>query len=126
MECKRCGKREDLQEHHVSYEPEITIMLCRECHGEKHGTKPKGMPKGVSVEEWSKDPAKETGSFSFHNTGDDRDRIQYLGWEGVGPSKIYTRALEDAERLKKIKKKHEDFLDGRLTLGELLRELNQI
>lgn len=71
-------------------------------------------------------PSEDTGTLSVHNTSDDRDRVQFLGWEGVGTSKVYTRALEDAERLKKIKQKYEEFLDGRMNLGELMRELNQI
>lgn len=71
-------------------------------------------------------PSEETGTFSIHNSSDDKDRIQYLGFEGVGPSKVWTRALEDAETLKRIKMKRQEFYSGRINLGDLLKELNKI
>jgi len=44
--CKICGSTENLQTHHISYEPEITITVCARCHSQfhpKHGT---GVPIG--------------------------------------------------------------------------------
>jgi len=42
-ECLLCGATKNLQIHHVSYEPEITVTLCLECHimkvhNNEHGT----------------------------------------------------------------------------------------
>ncbi|GAI42618.1 unnamed protein product [marine sediment metagenome] len=34
--CIRCGSTEDLQEHHISYVPEIKINLCVGCHNKEH------------------------------------------------------------------------------------------
>lgn len=126
MRCKDCGKEENLQEHHTSYEPEVTVILCKECHGKRHGTEPKGMAKGSDLNRYKKIPSEETGTFSIYNTIDDRDRIQYLGLEGIGASKVWTRSLEDAETLRRIKGKREQFYEGRITLGELFQELSKI
>lgn len=35
-ECELCGTPEDIVEHHTSYEPEETVMVCRSCHGRVH------------------------------------------------------------------------------------------
>jgi len=35
-ECRICGSRRKVEEHHVNYIPEITVPLCRECHGRVH------------------------------------------------------------------------------------------
>jgi len=32
MRCTVCGSEENIQRHHLSYEPEVTIFLCRKCH----------------------------------------------------------------------------------------------
>lgn len=34
--CEHCGVTKNLVRHHISYEPEITQMLCRSCHGKEH------------------------------------------------------------------------------------------
>ena len=34
--CEICGSTDNLQLHHVSYEPEITQVLCVNCHKEVH------------------------------------------------------------------------------------------
>jgi hypothetical protein len=34
--CTLCGDDGDLDEHHTSYEPEETVMLCRSCHQTVH------------------------------------------------------------------------------------------
>jgi len=39
-ECAYCKKTEDLVLHHVSYQPEVVVMLCRECHAKVHYTIP--------------------------------------------------------------------------------------
>jgi hypothetical protein len=71
-------------------------------------------------------PSEDTGTFSIHNSSKDQDIIEYIGWEKVGASKVYTRALQDAKILKQIKEKRKDFYAGRITLGELMQELNQL
>ena len=35
--CEICGTTENIQEHHISYEPEIKQFLCVTCHQKKHG-----------------------------------------------------------------------------------------
>lgn len=37
--CASCGSTENVLTHHLSYEPEITVPLCRSCHGEVHFSK---------------------------------------------------------------------------------------
>lgn len=73
-----------------------------------------------------KTPSQDTGTFSIHNSSKDQDKIEYIGWENVGSSKIWSRALEDAKTLKEIREKRKDFYAGRITLGELMQELNQL
>ena len=34
--CVDCGTTENLQEHHISYDPEITVTLCVDCHMRRH------------------------------------------------------------------------------------------
>ena len=38
MSCRVCGSTENLQVHHISYEPEETEILCMEHHLEIHKT----------------------------------------------------------------------------------------
>ena len=71
-------------------------------------------------------PSEDTGTMSFHNTSDDKDIVQYMGWDQVGPSKVYTNALEESEKLKRFKNKRERFYEGRITLGELMKEMNKL
>ena len=35
--CEICGTTEEIQEHHISYDPEIKQFLCVTCHQKKHG-----------------------------------------------------------------------------------------
>ena len=37
QKCELCGATERLQRHHISYEPEITQLLCVNCHRDVHG-----------------------------------------------------------------------------------------
>lgn len=39
MNCIECGSTEQLVEHHVSYDPEDTVWMCRSCHIKLHGRK---------------------------------------------------------------------------------------
>lgn len=71
-------------------------------------------------------PSEETGTFSIHNSDTDQDKIEYLGMDGLGASKVWTRSLEDAEKLQRLEDKRRQFYEGRISLGELLQELNQI
>ena len=34
--CLDCGSTKNLQKHHVSYNPEVTIDLCIDCHQKRH------------------------------------------------------------------------------------------
>lgn len=34
--CEECGATDNLQEHHISYEPEIKQILCVSCHQKEH------------------------------------------------------------------------------------------
>jgi len=36
-ECASCGSEENLQEHHLSYGPEVTVRICKDCHNKVHG-----------------------------------------------------------------------------------------
>jgi len=35
--CEMCGATENIQRHHISYEPEIIQLLCVDCHKRVHG-----------------------------------------------------------------------------------------
>ena len=34
--CVECGSSKNIDQHHVSYEPEELVPLCRSCHGKVH------------------------------------------------------------------------------------------
>ena len=36
MICSVCGSKENLQEHHICYDPEEKITLCSKCHRKRH------------------------------------------------------------------------------------------
>ena len=36
MPCTLCEQEKPLVRHHISYEPEVIVMLCRSCHGKEH------------------------------------------------------------------------------------------
>jgi len=35
-QCRKCGAKDNLQKHHISYEPEKTVILCEKCHKSLH------------------------------------------------------------------------------------------
>lgn len=37
--CLECGSMENIEYHHLSYELEVTVPLCRDCHNEVHKNK---------------------------------------------------------------------------------------
>lgn len=37
MNCRECGIDQNLQEHHISYDPPNVIILCVDCHTKLHG-----------------------------------------------------------------------------------------
>jgi hypothetical protein len=58
--CRHCGATENLQSHHISYEPEIIQTLCVKCHLAVHENK-HGVGKSSSsllykklIDEWIK------------------------------------------------------------------------
>ena len=73
-----------------------------------------------------KNPAEETGTYSVHFGPDDQKIINYLDWNGLGPSPILSNSLEKAEELKQISETWDRFLSGQITFGELMRKLNNI
>jgi len=44
--CEICNAEKDLQIHHISYDPEITIVVCIKCHSKLHPTHGVGRPIG--------------------------------------------------------------------------------
>jgi len=52
LKCEECGSIENLQKHHVSYDPEEIQILCNVCHFNFHGHgvgKPSGYGKHYNV-----------------------------------------------------------------------------
>lgn len=37
-QCVICGSTENLVHHHISYNPEEIVFLCRSCHGKVHAS----------------------------------------------------------------------------------------
>jgi len=70
--------------------------------------------------------AHDTGTTSVHFGKKDVDRIGALHWEDIGPSKVLTRALRDAERLEEAKEKVERAKRGDINLAELMTELENL
>jgi hypothetical protein len=35
-QCLMCGTENELLQHHISYEPEDTVTLCKKCHFKVH------------------------------------------------------------------------------------------
>ena len=53
LNCVNCQSEKKIQEHHISYEPEMTISLCVECHKKVHGS-------GVGKSNYSQDRGYST------------------------------------------------------------------
>jgi len=70
--------------------------------------------------------AHDTGTTSVHFGKKDVDRIGALHWEDIGPSKVLTRALRDAERLEEAKEKVERAKRGDINVAELMTELENL
>lgn len=72
MKCVICKKNEANQKHHVSYEPELIIDICKLCHQKIHQSHGVGLGEG---EVNSK--IKESHPF-FTYASFDRDKKQYF------------------------------------------------
>lgn len=70
-------------------------------------------------------PSQETGTYSTHFGSSDQQIINRLGWDGIGPSPVLTRALENAETLHEIKNTWDRVLSGDVPIGVLFRKLSQ-
>ena len=57
-ECAICGARENLQKHHVSYEPEIIQLLCVDCHKAVHNHGVGKAPGWTPLFGWLKEDAE--------------------------------------------------------------------
>jgi hypothetical protein len=49
MKCVVCNLRQADQEHHVSYDPELKIPICKECHKKVHPKHGVGKGKGETI-----------------------------------------------------------------------------
>ena len=47
--CIACGSNQNLQEHHISYKPEIIICMCTGCHNLEHPGHGVGRARGYKV-----------------------------------------------------------------------------
>jgi hypothetical protein len=51
--CVLCDSTDEVQNHHISYNPEVKVSLCRKCHqkehGNKHGTGPSKRNTNLSM-----------------------------------------------------------------------------
>lgn len=56
--CEMCGTTENIQEHHISYEPEIKQFLCVDCHKKIHGHGVGKAPGWTTLFEWLKEDAE--------------------------------------------------------------------
>lgn len=55
------------------------------------------------------------------------DRIlERLGWRDVSPARIFSRGLKSAETIEELKEKKKQFDAGQATLGELLKEIDDL
>lgn len=66
--CSNCGSKDNVVEHHLSYDPEITVPLCQSCHLKVH---------------YSKEPAKVYQKVSRKSTSSAGKGV-YLGDHLVG------------------------------------------
>lgn len=71
-------------------------------------------------------PSDETGTMSIHNGSKDQEKVIRMGWEGVGSSPLWTRALNRAVDLEEVGQTYDRFLSGNATLGELLQKINEV
>lgn len=72
MKCVVCKTNEANQKHHVSYEPELVIDICKSCHKIIHRTH--GVGNGTGEKEGK---IKEDHPF-FTYIGFDKEKNQYL------------------------------------------------
>jgi len=64
-ECDLCGDTENVDGHHISYEPEEVVDLCRSCHQKVHAD-----------EEHKYHPDDSASTTSIEITTDQRDALQ--------------------------------------------------
>lgn len=66
----------------------------------------------------------DTPSCSVDST-DDRI-LERLDWRDVSPARIWSRGLKAAENIVELKEKKKQFDNGQITLGELLKEIDDL
>lgn len=71
-------------------------------------------------------PGKTVGSFSIHSSEDEQEIINSLGWIDYSASTVYSESLILSEKMIEIGKIYEKFLSGEASLGEIMKNLNQI
>lgn len=81
-ECIECGSVENLDEHHTSYEPEKTVILCRACHQSVHGAdshrlKPSDDSKDTTIM-INRSVKRQIESLKVHNNESFNDALERI------------------------------------------------
>ena len=105
-ECAECGEQKNVDEHHISYNPESTVPLCRSCHkkvhaDESHPYYPDDRPEYTTIEldddvrEQLRDYTlpDETASDAVARMMDETDPPQY-GIDAAEAERIAERVFE--------------------------------
>lgn len=93
-ECASCGSTENLQLHHLSYNPEVKVLLCVECHKKVHKH---GVGKGKKRKQEKKVGIYVPQVDLVFNFGDECYRITYPQKDTTG--KTYWRTPSSKEHL---------------------------
>lgn len=92
--CAACGGKEYLQEHHLSYEPEVTVTLCSDCHSKVHGH---CTGSGVSSKKIEVAAAMKDGGYSYGQIGVVFDVTSNTASNWVDKSDIDVSYLDQAD-----------------------------
>lgn len=99
--CVICGSEENLQDHHLSHNPEITIPVCVNCHKKihRHGVGLSEEPPITRKEKREKTYAKRWSPITFTITGKLLKRLDgYINRRKtvLGGTKNRSSVVEDA------------------------------
>jgi len=81
--CEICGAETNLQTHHISYDPEITIRVCVKCHNQLHPH------HGVGKANWAKLTKEQLENFRRMWEEGERSVKKFMEAFGISAMTVY-------------------------------------
>lgn len=91
--CFLCDRAAGLL-HHVSYEPEIVVLLCSECHGKVHSMGYDGTPRHPELH-----PDGSRKQWEQENWGGNKAPTQATQWATLGSANATSHCMAGASIL---------------------------